>query len=87
MMQLSRIADEYKQWREPENRSYLGHYLSNAVKILFGCEPTDYRVVGHGNKLVHSSIHGIDDMPADNVSTENLLVHSRIYNPETGQSE
>ena len=57
---FSRAVDEFRQWRESENRAYFGDYLLNSMKILFGYKPNDYRVISHENKLVHSFIYGID---------------------------
>ena len=48
---FSRIVDEFRQWREPENRTYFDDYAANTVKILFGYKPIDYKVISHENKL------------------------------------
>lgn len=51
----TKITDQFKQWREEGD--YFNHYLSNAIKILFGYKPTDYKVISHENKLVGSIIY------------------------------
>ena len=83
---FSRIVDEFRQWRQPENRAYTDHYLLNALKIVFGGNPIDYRYISHNNAVVHSFIYGIDDT-VNGVSPRNMVVNSRIYNPETGKFE
>jgi len=50
---FSRIVDEFRQWIEPENRPYFDDHFDNAIKILFGYRPINYRVISHGNKLIH----------------------------------
>ena len=54
---ISKIVDEFKQWRQPKNKPYFDHYLSNAVKIIFGNQPIDYKIISHENKMVHSSFY------------------------------
>lgn len=73
---FSKIVDEFRWWREPENKAYFDHYFVNAVKILFGDEPTNYRVISHENKIVHSFFYGIDDLSENRVSPRNRLVNS-----------
>lgn len=84
---LSRIVDEFRQWRQPENRAYLDHYLTNCAKIILGYRPINYRVISHKNAVVHSWTRGIDDLPDNKVSPDNKLVGSMILNLETGKYE
>jgi len=84
---FSQVVDQVKQWRQPENRAYLDHYLMNCTKILFGYQPIDYRFISHENAVVHSWIKGIDDLPDNKVSPDNMVVGSRLLNLETGKYE
>lgn len=81
-----RIVNEFGQWRQPENRTYFDHYLLNAIKIVFGGNPIDYRHNSHKNTVVHSFIYGIDDA-VNGISQRNMVVNSIILNPESGKFE
>jgi hypothetical protein len=84
---FSQVVDQFKQWRQLENRAYLDHYLINCAKIIFGYRPIDYSSISHENAVVHSWIRGIDDLPANKVSPDNKVVGSRLLNLETGKYE
>lgn len=64
---FSRIVHEFRQWREPGNREYIGHYAANILKILFGYEPTDYTRISHDNMVVGSFIPGYDGQQENKV--------------------
>jgi hypothetical protein len=82
---FSQVVDQLKEWREPENRTYLDHYMMNCAKIMFGYNPTDYSIISHKNAVVHSWIKGIDDLPGNKVCPENKIVGSMLFNLETGK--
>jgi hypothetical protein len=84
---FSRICDEFRQWKEPENRDYFDHCLLNALKILFGYEPVDYKLISHENKVASSFIFGIDKSSENKISQGNRVVASRIYNSRIGRFE
>lgn len=76
---FSRIIDEFKQASQPQNRKYFSHYVMNALKILTGGRPTDYRNVSHENALAGSFVYGVDDRSESGVSEDNQLVGADMY--------
>jgi hypothetical protein len=82
---FAQLFDQFKQCRQ--EGAYFDHYLINCIKIVCGYRPIDYRFVSHENAVVHSFIHGIDDLPENKVSPDNHLVGARFVNVQTGKYE
>ncbi len=53
MRKITAIFDQLAQYSKEWNHSE--HYFKNILRILFNVPMIDYRVISHGNLLVHSS--------------------------------
>ena len=53
MQKIRDIIGQIKQYTREGN--YAGHYFENIIRILLNISVIDYRVISHGNKVVHSS--------------------------------